>query len=155
MSTPARQGDAMELLSKQVDGVYTYQTRSTATEDEEQTPREHTANGSGISVRDRPTPRRYPAGMLLRTSDELLYALLVALQLVPILLLAVYAPRLSKSLSSTGCLPSGSFRMPGKATVWDIDLLLEITILTNNNIGRDHSAIMALGHGLDYTTVKV
>ena len=60
---------------------------------------------------------------------------------IPIILLAIYAPRLAAQLSSSACLPNGNFIIPGTASIWDPNYIFTITIA----VGGEHS----------YTYVKV
>ena len=66
---------------------------------------------------------------------------LLPVSVVPILLLALFAPRLASKLSSSACLPNGQFIIPGTASIWNPAYIFTITI----TVGGKHS----------YTYVKI
>ena len=68
----------------------------------------------------------------------------VVFTVVPVVLLALFASRLSSTLSSTACLPNGDFVFPGQKSTWDPDLLFTISITfgTESNWSYTHVKVI-------------
>lgn len=75
--------------------------------------------------------------------NKLINLALVLLNLLPVGLLAAYAPRLSTYLGSLACLPNGNFILPGTADIWNPDYFFTVSITWGQN------------HQWSYTHVKI
>ena len=72
--------------------------------------------------------------------NEALAFSLLPLSIVPILLLALFAPRLASKLSRSACLPNGEFIIPGTASIWNPAYIFTITI----TVGGERSYVRIL-----------
>jgi uncharacterized protein (DUF779 family) len=61
------------------------------------------------------------------TSEAIAFFVLIV-ALIPIILLAIFAPSLASKPSSTSCLPNGEFIIPGTASIWNPKYIFTITI---------------------------
>jgi len=77
--------------------------------------------------------RRLPKWPGFYDWEEISYLITVLLLALPIVLLVACAPRISKELNSSACLPNGEFTFPGTASIWDSNLFFAITITLGKN----------------------
>lgn len=72
------------------------------------------------------------------TEQQEFYAFaVVALCVLPIVLLAALAPRLSSKLGSSACLPDGQFVIPGTVSIWNPKYIFTITLAFGTDYGSD------------------
>ncbi|KAK4961369.1 hypothetical protein LTR10_001859 [Elasticomyces elasticus] len=90
-----------------------------------------------------PKHHSLPAWLPARNRHELLRLAVVLTTLIPIVLLAVYAPRLSEALGAAACLPNGDFIFPGQASIWDPKYFFTVSIT------------IGYASGWNYTHVKI
>lgn len=60
-------------------------------------------------------------------SETIAFCVLIV-AVIPIILLAIFAPRLAARLSSSSCLPNGDFIIPGTASIWNPRYIFTISI---------------------------
>jgi hypothetical protein len=77
--------------------------------------------------------RHFPKWAIFYDPKEAAFFILVLLNVIPVISLAVYSPKLSKDLGSVACLPNGEFILPGTANIWDKNLFFTISITTGSN----------------------
>ncbi len=64
----------------------------------------------------------------LDTTPKIFFLVFALLFVGPLAGVLTSAPRLTRSLGKTGCLPDGSFQVPGTASIWDTDYFLSINV---------------------------
>jgi len=81
-----------------------------------------------------PPRRRLPTWMPFSDFKEMFYFFVILINIIPVVLLVLYAPRISASLGANACLPNGNFVFPSTTSVWNPKYVFTITVLTGNGL---------------------
>ena len=95
---------------------------------------EHRGSDQAFAVSSEPIVKQHTTGMhqnlwlpFADMSEAIAFSLLIV-AVIPIILLAAFAPRLASRLSSSSCLPNGEFVIPGTASIWNPKYIFTISI---------------------------